>query len=119
MTAEPKIVFSPVLDPDVQAIGRQKLPAGFAFEVVGRAELPQALREADYLMGFIGPLSEDTLRDADRLKLVQLMSAGYDRFNLDAARAARVAVAVNGGGNAIAVAEHAIMLMLSTLKHLT
>src|SRR5439155_26138812 len=28
-------------------------------------------------------------------------------------------VAVNGGANAIAVAEHAIMLMLSTLKHLT
>src|SRR5438552_6427997 len=115
--AEPKIVFSPVLDPDVEAIGRQKLPSGFAFEVVDRAELPDALREADYLMGFIGSLSEDALRAASRLKLAQLMSAGYDRFNLAAARAAKLPVAVNGGANAIAVAEHAIMLMLTTLKH--
>jgi glyoxylate reductase/D-3-phosphoglycerate dehydrogenase len=52
------------------------------------------------------------------LKLVQLMSAGYNRFNLDGARAARLPVAVNGGANAIAVAEHAIMLMLSALKRL-
>jgi glyoxylate reductase len=45
------------------------------------------------------------------------MSVGYDRFNVEGAREARVPVAVNGGANAIAVAEHAIMLMLATLKH--
>jgi phosphoglycerate dehydrogenase-like enzyme len=119
VTAQPTIVFSPVLDPEVLAVGRPMLPAGFGFEVVAPADLPAALRQADYLMGFIGPLSEEMLRAAGRLKLVQLMSAGYDRFNLAAARATRIPVAVNGGANAVAVAEHAIMLMLSTLKHLT
>jgi glyoxylate reductase/D-3-phosphoglycerate dehydrogenase len=70
-------------------------------------------------MGFIGPLDDATLAGARRLKLVQLLSVGYDRFNLAGARAARVPVAVNGGANAIAVAEHAIMLMLAALRHLT
>src|SRR5450631_599336 len=46
------------------------------------------------------------------------MSVGYDRFNLEGARRARLPVAVNGGANAIAVAEHAIMLILAALKHL-
>jgi glyoxylate reductase/D-3-phosphoglycerate dehydrogenase len=65
------------------------------------------------------PLSDEALAGARRLKLVQLMSVGYDTFNLAAARAARVPVAVNGGANAIAVAEHAVMLMLAALKHLS
>ena len=70
-------------------------------------------------MGFIGPLDDATLAAARRLRLVQLLSVGYDRFNLAGARAARVPVAVNGGANAIAVAEHAILLMMATLRHLT
>lgn len=70
------------------------------------------------MCGFIGPIDSDILVAAAnrRLKLVQLMSAGYDRFNIDGARLARVPVADNGGANAIAVAEHAIMLMLSAMK---
>ena len=32
---------------------------------------------------------------------------------------ARVPVAVNGGPNAIAVAEHAVMLMMATLRQVT
>ncbi len=119
--AEPHIVMPehPNLEPDVLALGRQMLPAGFRLDVVPPAALPEALRDADYLLGFVGRLSDETLRAATRLKLVQLLSVGYDNFNLEGARAARVPVAVNGGANAIAVAEHAIMLLLATLKHLT
>src|SRR5215217_2148556 len=84
---EPKIIFAPILD-------------------------------ADFLCGFIGSLTTETLVSvaANRLKLVQLMSVGYDKFNLDGARQAKLSVSVNGGANAIAVAEHAIMMMLATLK---
>lgn len=114
-----KIVLSPVLDPEVLALAREMLPAGFELEPVGKAELPEKLREADYALGFIGHLDEEALQRAPRLKLVQLLSVGYDNFNLEAARKARIPVAVNGGANAIAVAEHAVMLMLATLKHLT
>jgi len=55
-------------------------------------------------------------RAAPKLKLVQLLSAGYDRVDVEAARKAKVPVANNGGANAIAVAEHTIMLMLAVLK---
>jgi phosphoglycerate dehydrogenase-like enzyme len=106
------------LEPDVLEIGRRLLPSGFKLDVVPAADLPAALREADYLMGFIGRLSDEMLLEANRLKLVQLMSVGYDTFNLAGARAARIPVAVNGGANAIAVAEHAIMLLLATMKRL-
>ncbi len=116
---QPTIVYAPTFGSDVSAIAHELLPAGFDFRVVDSAEVPTAVLDADYLMGFIGKLSDETFQQARRLKLVQLMSVGYDKFNLEGARAARVPVAVNGGANAIAVAEHAIMLMLATLKQLT
>jgi phosphoglycerate dehydrogenase-like enzyme len=119
--SDPVIVLPPNrnLEPDVVAIGRRLLPPGFELRLVSAEGLAAALPEADYLMGFIGPLDDAILARARRLKLVQLLSVGYDRFNLAGARAARIPVAVNGGANAIAVAEHTIMLMMATLRHLT
>ena len=49
---------------------------------------------------------------APKLKLYQLLSAGYDDVDIEAARRAKVPVCNNGGANAISVSEHAIMLML-------
>jgi phosphoglycerate dehydrogenase-like enzyme len=120
MLPEPTIVFAPLLDPDVRAIADQLRPPQFAFRNVSLNDVPAAIQDADFLCGFIGEIDTDVLVSAaaKRLKLVQLMSAGYDRFNLDGARAARLPVAVNGGANAISVAEHAIMLILAALKHL-
>ena len=114
----PTIVYAPLMDPDVRGIADQLRSAEFDFQNVAPADLPSALLEADYLCGFIGFVPTDVLVNAAarRLKLVQLMSAGYDRFNIEGARAARLPVADNGGANAIAVAEHAIMLMLAALK---
>ena len=119
--ADPVIVMPPSrnLEADVVAIARQMLPPGFELRLIPADRLSDALRDADYLMGFIGLLDDETLAGARRLRLVQLLSVGYDRFNLAGARAACVPVAVNGGANAIAVAEHAIMLMMATLRHLT
>lgn len=118
--AQPTIVFSPVLDDELRAIADNLRPEGFSFQMVSPADLPAAIQEADYLCGFIGHIPTDVLvhAAANQLKLVQLMSVGYDKFNLDGARAARLPVAVNGGANAIAVAEHAIMMMLAGLKRL-
>src|SRR5207247_5743441 len=55
---------------------------------------------------------------APKLRLVQLLSAGYDRVDVEAARKAGVPVANNGGANAVAVAEHTLRLMLAVLKRL-
>lgn len=116
---EPKIVFAPILDDEVRAIGEGLVPKGFDLQWTAMADVPEAIQDADFLCGFVAqPLATETLVSAaaNRLKLVQLMSVGYDRFNLDGARAAKLPVSVNGGANAIAVAEHAIMMMLATLK---
>jgi phosphoglycerate dehydrogenase-like enzyme len=116
---DPLIVYTPALSLEVREIAERFRPQGFGFEIVPADQLADALRRADFLMGFVGHLPTEALAAADSLKLVQLMSVGYDTFNLAGARETRVPVAVNGGANAIAVAEHAIMLMLATLKHLT
>lgn len=119
--ANPKIYLSPVLDEDVLAIGQRMLPAGFDLVPTSPKDLAQAAAVADYLlcMQGVGTLHEDTLSQAKNLKLIQLLSVGYDDVDLEACRKARIPVAVNGGANAIAVAEHAIMLMLATMKHLS
>jgi phosphoglycerate dehydrogenase-like enzyme len=57
-------------------------------------------------------------RAAPRLKLVQMLSAGYDAVDLEAARRAGVPVCNNGGANAVSVAEHALMLMLAVSRRL-
>jgi glyoxylate reductase/D-3-phosphoglycerate dehydrogenase len=49
---------------------------------------------------------------------VQLLSAGYDKVDLGRLRESRTLVATNGGANAVAVAEHTIMLMLAVLRRL-
>jgi phosphoglycerate dehydrogenase-like enzyme len=55
---------------------------------------------------------------APRLKLVQLISAGYDRLDVEAARKAGVPVANNGGANSVAVAEATLLLMMAVMKKL-
>ena len=64
-----------------------------------------------------------TLSDADfqvapRLKLLQLMSAGYDLVPLDIAARFGVPVATFGDAMAPVVAEHTLLLMLSVLRRL-
>jgi phosphoglycerate dehydrogenase-like enzyme len=46
------------------------------------------------------------------------LSAGYNTYDLDAARAASVPICNNGGANATAVAEHAMLLMLAVCRKL-
>lgn len=114
-----KITLVPVLDDDVLAIGRRLLPAGFELETISKADLPARLPEIEYLMGMEpGWIDDDVLAAARKLKIVQLMNVGYDSFNVEGARKARVPVAVNGGANAISVAEHAVMFLLALLRRL-
>jgi phosphoglycerate dehydrogenase-like enzyme len=102
-------------------VARTLCPDGFELSVQkpeGPAFL-EACREAEYLVGF-GHRGIDAgfYRGAPKLKLLQLLSAGYDTVDIEAARAAGVPVCNNGGANATAVAEHAIMLMLAVAKRL-
>ena len=63
-------------------------------------------------------LPDDILYSARHIKLMQLMSSGFDKFNTDGARKYGIPVANNGGSNAQSVAEHTVLLMLSIYKWL-
>src|SRR5919202_3390332 len=86
------------------------------------AERQQKLGDAEFLMGSwvttTVTLTEDDFRAAPRLKLVQLMSAGYEHIDLDLAARYDVPVAHFGGSNASVVAEHCVMLILALYRRL-
>jgi phosphoglycerate dehydrogenase-like enzyme len=116
-----KIVFSPPLPKSIMELARDLVPAGFDFLPLEREDpqFAKTLQEAEYFMGFArGDMGPDFYKAAPKLKLIQLVSAGYDRLDVEAARRAGVPVANNGGANSVAVAEHTIMLMLSVLKRI-
>lgn len=116
----PRILFAPRQDPVVMEIARALTPSGF--ELVdadfGTPQFIEAAADAEFYIGLARNMGSEFFRAAPMLKLVQLLSAGYDRVDIEAARKARVPVANNGGANAIAVAEHTILLMLAVLKQL-
>ncbi|MFL6797851.1 MAG: 2-hydroxyacid dehydrogenase [Xanthobacteraceae bacterium] len=104
---------------DVAAIAREMAPAGFELVLTRNtwAEMEAALGAAEYMVCYPHVTMEDSFyRAAPRLKLVQLLSAGYDDVDLEAARRAKVPLANNGGANAISVAEHTLMLMLAVSR---
>ena len=120
-TAQPtKILFAPKQDAGVTDIAKSLTPPGFELIMAdyGTPEFVNAAAEAEYFMGMARNMGGEFFRSAPKLKLVQLLSAGYDRVDVESARKAKVPVANNGGANAIAVAEHTILLMLAVLKQL-
>jgi len=84
----------------------------------GTPQFIEAAADAEFYMGLARNMGGEFFRSAPKLKLVQLLSAGYDRVDVEAARKAKVPVSNNGGANAIAVAEHTVLLMLAVLKQL-
>jgi phosphoglycerate dehydrogenase-like enzyme len=116
----PRIIVVPP-SPEVGEIARDMAPAGFELVLAGRdgSELDSALGQAEYMVCYPDVRMPDAFyRAAPRLRLVQLLSAGYDNVDLEAARRAKVPIANNGGANAISVAEHAMMLMLTVSRRL-
>jgi phosphoglycerate dehydrogenase-like enzyme len=113
-----KILFAPSQPGPIMDIARRMTPPGFEL-VVADFDTPafyEAAQDAEYYMGLGRRIGGEFFRATPKLKLVQLLSAGYDRVDIEAARKAKVPVSNNGGANAIAVAEHTMMLMLAVLK---
>jgi phosphoglycerate dehydrogenase-like enzyme len=111
------------MPPDIVEQAQHMKPAGFTLQMMpataSAADIAAALRGAEYLLGFVRFLPDNAYTDATRLKLVQVLSAGYDSVNIAGARKARVPICSNGGANSVAVAEHTIMLMLAVYRKLT
>jgi phosphoglycerate dehydrogenase-like enzyme len=101
-------------------------PAGFQVVPMARdasaAERARVLADADFLMGSwvttAVKLGEADFQAGQRLKLVQLMSAGYEHVDLDLAARYGVPVAHFGDAMASVVAEHTLLLILALYRRL-
>ena len=122
--AQETIAFAQGIEmpPDILEQAKQMKPAGFNLNMLpptaSAKHIGAAMRDAEYLLGFLRFLPDEAYTEAKRLKLIQVLSAGYDMVNIEGARKARIAICQNGGANSVAVAEHAIMLMLAVYRKL-
>lgn len=118
----PKVLFFTDDAPEITALVTRYAPAGFEVTVhpdslSDAAKFPLIV-DADFLMLTGQSPPEAALRAARRLKLIQLISAGYNHINLPLCRELGIPVANNGGANAIDVAEHTIALILGIYRKL-
>ena len=99
---------------------KKQTPLGFEL-VLCESQMPEEERrlhaaEADYFMLYT--VGFDDVKIAKRAKLMQILSAGYDRLNLPELAEAGIPLATNGGANAPTVAEHVLLLILSLYRKL-
>lgn len=118
MSDKPRVIVVPP-SPKIGELALEMAPSGIEVVLTSSEgpDLQSALPQAQFMMCYPHvPMHDAFYRAAPNMKLVQLLSAGYDAVDLDAARRAGVKVCNNGGANAISVAEHAIMLMLTVSR---
>ena len=72
--------------------------------------------QADYFMLYT--VGFEDIDIAKKAKLMQILSAGYDRLNVSELAKAGIPLATNGGANAPTVAEHTLLLILSLYRKL-
>lgn len=99
----------------------KKLPEGFKLNFYSDyvdTQKVEVIKDSHFILGFPRDFTEENLKQCKSLKMVQLLSAGYDYFNVEAAAKMGVAVANNGGANSVAVAEHTVMMILALYKKL-
>lgn len=116
----PKVIFFTNLVPELS--GQIIAPAPADWDVqVHSAKLPVAeksalVADADFLILFPSVLELEVLEAAENLKLIQLVSAGFDQMPMEAIASRGIPVANNGGTNSIDVAEHTLALMLGVYR---
>jgi phosphoglycerate dehydrogenase-like enzyme len=81
-------------------------------------EFARLALDATILVNARRAIDRATLRLAPGVRLIQMIGAGIDPIDLDAASDAGVAVAYNPGVNTTGAAEHTVMLMLALVKGL-
>ena len=80
-------------------------------------DLTEHMRFADYLVTkSSGRIPESWIAQTTRLKLVQTLGQGADHLPLALLTKRGIPVANAGGSNAVAVAEHAVLLMLASMR---
>ena len=114
--------FNPIYVPQqVIDVAEQNLPDGYEL-IAAEKDTPQGEKlaiyeKADFLMEFSANPTPEEFEALKKVRLIQLLSAGYNRFDMETANKKRIPVA-NNHGNCVAVAEFAILLSLALLRKL-
>lgn len=120
--ANPRVAFITGLPEQIVEVVLGYNPEGWTTEVV-RGDTPledqkMAVADADFIMVYRAHLHDDVLRAAEKVRVVQTLAAGYDSLNLKLMSQLEVPCCNNGGANSLAVADHAVLLMLTLYKQL-
>ena len=117
-----KVFYLDVLSCEVRKVVDRNLPRDFecvSLDSRDEREMVEKAREAHFFGVGSLPIPGDLISAASFLQLIQKFGIGVDRIDLDTARRLGIPVAITAGGNAVAVAEHAVMLMLAVLRKLS
>ncbi len=85
---------------------------------LSEGEMIEALAGVEAVIAFPPSFSTAVAEQCPDLKLIQVLAAGYEDVDVDAMRRLGIAVANNGGSNAVSVSEHSIGLMLALYRRL-
>ena len=113
-----------VLGPDSEEVDviRRMAPEGVVVEWVDLTQPVEQqagqLEDAVAIIPLAGRVPLDIARRCPNLRLVQTLSAGTDTLDVRGLGEMGIRTANNGGGNAVAVAEHAIALIISVYRKL-
>jgi phosphoglycerate dehydrogenase-like enzyme len=122
MPARYKIALIGYFAADIVAEISKRVPPGFDFEAVkddSKEELLRVIKDADFFVGF-GEWKIDAavIKTAPKLKFIQKWGIGVDKYDLSALRDAGIPLAITAGVNSVAVAEHALALMLAASRRI-
>ena len=121
--AQGKVVFFARVEPESQEMFIAMAPSNLRVVVAdpdaGEEQLAEHIQDADFLVTYRGGrVTDQVIRRAKSLKLIQDMGQGTDHIPERLASELGIPVANSGGANAIAVAEHTVLLILATYRNL-
>lgn len=112
------VAYLEVVSAASRALLERHLPGNFRLVTLESGTPEETLGvvgDADFLFITNRPLDARTIAAARRVRLIQHQGVGHENIDLAAARRAGIPVALNPVGP-VAVAEHALMLMLAVLR---
>ncbi len=120
--SRPKILWFGIFSDYVKGVMKEQAPKGFDLLFVesktDREEHLRLLAEADYISPNGIRLTEEYIRAASKVRLIQAWGAGMDAYDLDLLRERNIALQGGAGLNAAAVAEMTVLHILALNRRL-
>ncbi len=110
------LVSKKIADPGIALLRAQE---GFTVDVLENhtpERFTERLAGADGVILFFQPLRAADIARAPRLKVVSRHGVGYDSVDVAALDARSIPLTITAGANAVAVAEHAVALLLAVAR---